>query len=107
MKRAVSFLLALVMLVGMVPGMALPAAAAESTGALNAYYTSGTDPVMQLDRKYSCRFIPIHEWEFSHRPAGVTAKATQDFTELYQAFGTPYAAGRAQFLFWGESIELD
>lgn len=74
---------------------------------MTPYYTSGTDPVMQLDRKYSCRFIPIHEWEFSHRPAGVTAKATQDFTELYQAFGTPYAAGRAQFLFWGESIVLD
>lgn len=71
------------------------------------YFTSGTDPVWTLNTKYNCRFIPIHEWEFSHRPSGVRKKATQDFHELYQAFDVPYKNGRAQFLFWGESIDLD
>ena len=74
---------------------------------MTPYFTTGENPVMQLDRKYACRFIPIHEWEFTHRKRGVRDKATQDFTELYQAFAEPYAAGRAQFLFWGESIALD
>ena len=74
---------------------------------LTPYFTTGDDPVLKLNEKYACRFIPIHEWEFSHRRSGVSAKATQDFTELYQAFALPYAAGRVQFLFWGESIDLD
>lgn len=40
MKRITSFLLTLVMLVGMLPGVAIPAAAAQD-GALNAFYISG------------------------------------------------------------------
>ena len=39
MKKATSFLLALVMLVSMLPGTAVSAAAAETTGTLEAYYT--------------------------------------------------------------------
>ena len=74
---------------------------------LTPYFTTGDNPVLKLNEKYACRFIPVHEWEFSHRRSGVSAKATQDFTELYQAFAVPYAAGRTQFLFWGESIDLD
>ncbi len=74
---------------------------------MTPYFTSGDNPVMQLEKKYACRFVNLHEWEFSHRKSGVRAKATQDFTELYQAFAEPYADGRAQFLFWGESITLD
>lgn len=54
-----------------------------------------------------CRFIPIHEWEFSHRPADTPGAATQCFAELQSVYAEPYAAGRAQFLTWGESIELD
>jgi hypothetical protein len=74
---------------------------------MTPYFISGTDPVWTLNTKYNCRFIPIHEWEFSHRPSGVRKKATQDFHELYQAFDAPYNNGRAQFLFWEESIDLD
>lgn len=74
---------------------------------LTPYFTSGNDPVRTLNNNSRCRFIPIHEWEFSHRPSGVRKKATQDFRELYQAFAQPYNKGRVQFLFWGESIELD
>ena len=39
MKKATSFLLALVMLVSMLPGTAVPAAAAADNGTLEAYYT--------------------------------------------------------------------
>ena len=42
MKRATSFLLALVMLVSMLPAAAMPAAAAESSGTLEACYTYST-----------------------------------------------------------------
>jgi hypothetical protein len=55
----------------------------------------------------ACRFIPIHEWEFSHRPAGKPGPATQCFAELMQVYDFLYRQNRAQYLTWGESIALD
>ena len=71
------------------------------------YYTSGDDPIAALGREFACRFVPIHEWEFSHRALGKPGPATQCFAELYEKFDVWYQCGRAQFLTWGESISLD
>ena len=71
------------------------------------YYTSGRDPIAALGTEFGCRFIPIHEWEFSHRAFGKTGPATQCFAELLKVFRSWYRIGRAQFLTWGESIGLD
>lgn len=75
--------------------------------AITAYYTSGDAPVEILDREFACRFIPIHEWEFGHRPIGSAGQATQNYAELLRQFALPYGKNRAQMLFWGESIALD
>lgn len=71
------------------------------------YFTSGPAPIPLLNEKYQCRFIPIHEWEFSHRRVHTPGPATQCFKELISVYAEPYQAGRAQFLTWGESIALD
>ena len=71
------------------------------------YFTGGDDPIAVLGREFACRFVPIHEWEFSHRPFGSPGPATQSFSELYDKFDVWYRRGRAQFLTWGESILLD
>ncbi|MBE6391285.1 MAG: hypothetical protein E7042_03670 [Lentisphaerae bacterium] len=60
------------------------------------YFTSGEAPIPYLDARFRCRFIPIHEWEFSHRPADTPGAATQCFAELQSVYAEPYAAGRAQ-----------
>ena len=74
---------------------------------LTPYYTSGDSPVALLGKKYpSCRFIPIHEWEFSHRAFGKSGAATQCFEELLTTFRPWTKKNRAQFLTWGESIDL-
>lgn len=74
---------------------------------LTPYYTSGDAPIAILDKKFACRFLNCHEWEFTHRKPGVKGPATQCFEELYGAFAIPYQDNRTAFLFWGESIELD
>lgn len=71
------------------------------------YSTSGPEPIPFLDEKYHCRFIPIHEWEFSHRKPGKPGPATQCFEELYRVYNNCYQQNRAQILSWGESIALD
>lgn len=71
------------------------------------YSTSGPEPIPFLDGKYHCRFIPIHEWEFSHRKPGKPGAATQCFEELYRVYKNCYQQNRAQILSWGESIALD
>ena len=73
---------------------------------LTPYFTSGDDPVDVLGKKFSCRFIPIHEWEFSHRAFGKSGPATQCYNELYKDFQQWYRLGRMQILAWGESIDL-
>ncbi|MBO5761455.1 MAG: hypothetical protein J6S53_07935 [Lentisphaeria bacterium] len=74
---------------------------------LTPYYKGSIVPVETLYKEYQCRFIPIHEWEFSHRKLGNSGPATQCFEELYGAFALPYEKNCAQFLAWGESILLD
>lgn len=74
---------------------------------LTPYYKGEIVPVETLYKEYKCRFIPIHEWEFSHRKLGESGPATQCFNELYGAFDLPYKKNSAQFLAWGESIFLD
>ena len=74
---------------------------------ITPYYTGNIIPVETLYNKFQCRFIPIHEWEFSHRKFGTSGPATQCFEELYRSFALPYKNNSAQFLAWGESILLD
>lgn len=72
------------------------------------YSTSGPEPIPFMAEKFpACRFIPIHEWEFSHRPTGKPGPATQCFAELMQVYDFLYRQNRAQYLTWGESIALD
>lgn len=65
------------------------------------FYQSPPDPV-KLAAEAGAAFIPIHEWEFSHRKPGLPGKATQDYAELGEHFA-PY---RATILTWGESVYL-
>lgn len=74
---------------------------------LTPYYKGSVKPVETLYDQFQCRMIPIHEWEFAHRPWGIAGKATQNFEELFEAFSLPYQNHSAQFLAWGESILLD
>ena len=74
---------------------------------LTPYFSDGDDPVEVLSKKFNCRFIPIHEWEFGHRVFGQKGPATQCYAELYEKFDYLYQSGRAQILSWGESIALD
>ena len=74
---------------------------------ITPYYKGKIVPMEKLFRSFHCRFIPIHEWEFSHRPFHRQGPATQCFQELFGAFARPYKANCAQFLAWGESILLD
>ena len=73
---------------------------------LTPYFTGGVNPVEALARNFSYRFIPIHEWEFSHRGFGKKGAATQCYSELYEDFRFWYRHGYAQVLSWGESIFL-
>ena len=73
---------------------------------LTPYFTGGVNPVEALGRNFACRFIPIHEWEFSHRGFGKKGAATQCYSELYKEFRFWYRHGYAQVLSWGESIFL-
>lgn len=73
---------------------------------ITPYYKGVIKPVETLYNEFQCRFIPIHEWEFSHRKLGASGAATQCFEELYEAFRLPYQKDSAQFLIWGESILL-
>ena len=70
------------------------------------YSTSGPEPIPFLDEKYKCCFVPIHEWEFTHRKMGKQGPATQCFEELYGVYRSYYNESRTQFLSWGESILL-
>ena len=79
-----------------------------SYAVLSPYFTDGGEaPAAQLDRRYACRFINTHEWEFSHRKRGTAGAATQCFAEELREFSAPYSDNRAVFIFWGESIALD
>ena len=78
--------------------------------ALVSHYSTGggTPPLETLDKEHKCRFIPSHEWEFSHRRFGLTGSGnTQSYAILFHEFAKPYQAGRAQCLSWGECIDLD
>ncbi len=63
-------------------------------------------PVMELNRRFHCRFLPLHEWEFSHRPPATSGTATQSFDDLYREFEQPGNDGRCDILSWGESIVI-
>ena len=74
---------------------------------LTPYAEADYSPVAMLGKAFpSSRFIPIHEWEFSHRRFGQAGAATQCFAELLATFRTWYKKNRVQFLAWGESIDL-
>ena len=78
--------------------------------ALVSHYSTGggTPPLETLDKEHKCRFVPSHEWEFSHRRFGLTGSGnTQSYAILFHEFAKPYQAGRAQCLSWGECIDLD
>ena len=78
--------------------------------ALMSHYSTGggTPPIETLEAQHQCRYIPTHEWEFSHRVFGLTGCGNaQSYEVLFREFAMPYRAGRVQCLSWGESIELD
>ncbi len=74
--------------------------------ATSPFYQSGSDPIPEAHRRFGCSFIPIHEWEFSHRKFGESGKATQTYTELYGFFEKFGKEGACQVLTWGESTML-
>ncbi len=80
MKKATSFLLALVMLISMLPAAAVPVAAAESTGTLNAYYTHGT---VKVDGK-----LDEGRWLLTEKVGSTPAALLCDQENLYVALQT-------------------
>lgn len=76
---------------------------------MSFYFTGGgTPPVDALEAEFKCRYIPSHEWEFSHRVFGLTGCGnTQSYEVLLREFAKPYRDNRVQCLSWGESITLD
>lgn len=62
--------------------------------------------VQECSRRWGCSFIPLHEWEFTHRKFGLPGPATQPMSTLYRVFGKQAQAGLADILSWGESVEL-
>ncbi|MPN14321.1 hypothetical protein SDC9_161647 [bioreactor metagenome] len=71
--------------------------------AMSPFHQSGSSPVTELDSRFHCRFLAIHEWEFSHRAVGAVGAATQTFAELQESFRVPGEDGRCACLAWGES----
>lgn len=74
--------------------------------ATSPFRLSGPDPTAELDRRFHCKFVPIHEWEFGHRRPDSPGRATQNYADLYGSFRTPGEDGRCEILGWGESIPL-
>ncbi len=74
--------------------------------ATSPFYQSGPDPILEAYRRFDCRFLPIHEWEFGHRQLGNGGRATQTYADLYESFRIPGEAGMGTVLTWGESVEL-
>ncbi len=97
MKKVASFLLALVMLVGMLPGTALSVAAAESTGALNAYYTHGT---VKVDGK-----LDDGRWLLNEKVGTTPVALLCDQENLYLALQT--GAGSAELTLNGVAVTID
>lgn len=64
------------------------------------------DPVAELHERFHCRFIPLHEWEFSHRPAGKSGAATQSYGELFRLFDQPIRDGKCAVMTWGDRLDL-
>ena len=97
MKKATSFLLALVMLVSMLPGAALPAAAAENSGTLNAYYTYAT---VKVDGK-----LDEGRWMLTEKIGSTPAALLCDQENLYVALQTE--AERAEVTLNGVTAVID
>lgn len=74
--------------------------------ATSPFSQSGPDPVLELYRRFHCSFIPIHEWEFSHRRMEAGGPATQTYEGLYESFRIPGSEGKCMILGWGESMTL-
>ncbi len=64
------------------------------------------DIISECRKRYNPVFIPVHEWEFTHRTPKMSGRATQTFADWYMTFPEEYKSGRARFLFWGESTCL-
>ena len=77
-----------------------------SIAAISHFFQSGRPPVDILKERYNCGFIPIHEWEFSHRPLGKAGAATQNYARLYEVYGPLMPGYRVAPLAWGESIDM-
>lgn len=72
--------------------------------ATSPFYQSGPEILAELFQRFHCHFLPIHEWEFSHRqPQGKAGAATQTFQELYKTFRKYGEMGKCDILAWGES----
>ncbi|MBE6956982.1 MAG: hypothetical protein E7450_05980 [Ruminococcaceae bacterium] len=97
MKKATSFLLALVMLASMLPGAALPAAAAETTGTLDAYYTYAETTV---DGK-----LNDGKWLLNDKIGATPVMLLCDEENLY--IGLQTAEKTAQFTIEGVTVQVD
>ena len=97
MKKATSFLLTLVMLMSMLPGVALPAAAAESTGKLDAYYTYGA---VKVDGK-----LDDGRWLLTEKIGSTPAALLCDQENLYLALQT--GADSAEVTLNGVTAKVD
>lgn len=51
-------------------------------------------------------FIPLHEWEFTHRRYGTGGAATQSYAIVMNTYGTLIDAGKCEILAWGEGTLL-
>ena len=97
MKKATSFLLALVMLVGMLPGTAVSVAAAETAGTLEAYYTYTE---VKADGK-----LDEDKWLLKDSIGSTPAMVLCDVDSLYVGLQTEEKAAR--FTVEGVTVEVD
>ncbi|MBQ3134824.1 MAG: S-layer homology domain-containing protein [Oscillospiraceae bacterium] len=97
MKKATSFLLTLVMLVGMLPAASLSVAAAESTGTLNAYYTY---TAIAVDGK-----LDDGKWMLTEKIGSTPAALLCDAENLY--LGLQTVATGAEVTLNGVTVAID
>lgn len=73
---------------------------------LSSYHIQPTSMTDELLKRDCSLFFPVHEWEFSHRPYGKEAVATQSYEFIAGEFAQCAALGKRRLLTWGESAPL-
>ena len=73
---------------------------------MSSYHIQPTSMTDELLKRNCSLFIPVHEWEFCHRPYGKEGMATQSYGFLAGEFGEAAKLGKRRLISWGESIPL-